>query len=109
MKPMPSEPGDTPAFDPEPEALLLLPEVVARDWGVLPLTYHDRILTVVTSDKRPDLHTDLENILGVDEVIVTARATREQIEHAIDAHYPLEELLDDGEVTSFGFEDDPEL
>lgn len=84
---------ELPDWQPTQEALTLVPETMARVYGVLPLSFENDVLTLVTSGEAgPDL-PDIENFLALRKPLVVVRGTREAIAGAIDRHYASSEAL----------------
>ena len=70
---------------PTPEALALVPEEVARQYGILPLLVEGGELVVVTADPHPGLAPQLATQLGI-SVKVTV-STRADVERMMATHY----------------------
>lgn len=87
-------------WQPTEEALVLVPETIARTYGILPLSFKDDLLTVIASQEAKPGLSDIEHFLGLKKPIQIVLGTQDAIQDAINTHY------DDGEITSFGFEDD---
>ncbi len=89
---MREQPDESWKFEPSAEALTLVPEMMARTYSVLPLSYddHDRILSIAadlsvgTIEKALD---DLRRFLGIEQVKIVTSLTREQIHRVLDRCY----------------------
>ncbi len=79
---------------PDPQALALVPQEVARKYGVVPLHLEENILTVVVADPFDVVAIDaLRRLTG--KAIKTACAPEKEIAKAIDLWYTETEAFDD--------------
>jgi type IV pilus assembly protein PilB len=72
---------------PSAEALALVPETMASVYKVMPLSFKDKVLTIVVSDPaNASAADDLRNLLNLTEVIVQL-STQEAMNEAMERAY----------------------
>ncbi len=88
---------DLRAVTPEPDAVKLVPETVARNYGVLPLRVHDDELAVAVSGALPAAaRAELESVSG--KKVLLALAPAVDIRRSVDRAYDV--LADVGTLTA---------
>lgn len=71
---------------PSPEALALVPETIAREYSVLPLSINDDgSVLMATSDPRPGVADELSEIIGAPVVLTVANS--DDVERMLATHY----------------------